>query len=287
MADQPARESRYTVATPNQWGNQVEVKPWPIIRDAALVLLAISLLFGSFRIIGVGQVGVVTRLGNVNREMQSGFNLKIPFVETVHKFDIKTQKDQAEASAASQDLQDVQATVVTNYHIEQNKVGELYRTVGVDYKARIIDPAIQESIKASTAKFPIGELITKRAEVKELALKALQSRLAFRGIIVEDISLTNFEFSAAYKNAITQKQVAEQQAQQAAFLAEKAKNEANATIATATGQSEAQRLLRETANDQTLALRTLEVEQQAIAKWNGVMPSYNGAGNLLFNIPSK
>jgi regulator of protease activity HflC (stomatin/prohibitin superfamily) len=181
----------------------------------------------------------------------------------------------------------VSAKVVTNYHIEEGKVGELYRTVGVDYKARIIDPAIQEAVKQTTAKYPVGEMITKRAAIKEQTLKAIKDRLAFRGVIVEDISFTDINFSPAFTAAIEQKQVAEQEAQKAAYLAEKARNEAQAEIAKAQGQSEAQRLLRETANDQTIALRTLEVQKDAIAKWNGVMPTYNGTGNLLFNIPQR
>lgn len=263
-----------------------EPKLFPIIRDAVLAFLTLVTILGSFTTVGVGQVSVITRLGSVNREVGSGVHVKIPWgIEHSNKFDVKTQKDTAEAAAASQDLQDVQATVVTNYHIEAGKVGELFRTVGTDYKARIIDPAIQESLKAATAKYPIGELITKRAEVKETTLKALQSRLAFRGIMVEDISLTNFEFSTAYKGAITQKQVAEQQAQQAKYLAEKANNEAEAAINQARGQAESQRLLNETASDKTIELKQLETQQQAIAKWNGSMPSYYGGGNLLFNIP--
>lgn len=150
-----------------------------IAKWSALTLFIIITTASSIKVVGVGEVGVVTRLGNVNREVNSGLMLKMPWgIERLHRFDVKTQKDQAITEAASQDLQDVTATVVTNYHIEQGKIGELFKTVGTDYKARIIDPAIQESFKSSTAKYPVGELITKRADVKETALQALKSRLA-------------------------------------------------------------------------------------------------------------
>lgn len=238
-------------------------------------------IFSSFTVVGVGQVNVITRLGSVDREVGSGVHLKLPYgIEKNNKFDIKTQKDQADAEASSQDLQDVRATVVTNYHIEAGKVGELFRTVGVDYKDRIIDPAIQESLKASTAQYPIGELITRRANVKATALKALQARLEPRGIKIEDISLTNFEFGAAYKQAITQKQVAEQDALKAKFAADKAANDAQAEINKAKGDAEAQRLRQTTLTPELL-------QQQAIARWNGVLPVYSGSGsNFFLNLPT-
>ncbi len=264
------------------------------IKWSAVILLGLITLFTSFTSVGVGQVIVITRLGSVNREVGSGIHPKLPWgIERSNKFDIKTQKDEAKASAASSDLQDVEAIVVTNYHIEAGKVGELFRTVGIDYKIRVIDPAIQESLKASTAKYAIGELITKRAEVKETALKALQARLSFRGIVVEDISLTDFVFSGAYKAAITQKQVAEQQAQQAKYLVEKNTNEAaaavaaaegnaKAEIAAATGKAEAQRLLQQSLTPELL-------KKYATDKWDGKLPVnyYGGSGDFLFNIPAK
>lgn len=243
-----------------------------------LVLATILFWALCVRVVSVGKVGVVTQLGHVSREAGEGVMLKLPWpFEQLHKFDVKTQKDDAKAAASSQDLQDVNATVVTNFHIERGKVGQLYRTVGTDYKARIIDPAIQESVKSTTAKYPIAELITKRSEVKQAVLTTLRERLASRGILVEDISLTNMEFSRAFTIAIEQKQVAEQQAQQAKYGAEKAANEAQAEINRAKGQAEAQRLLKETITAEVL-------QKQAIDKWNGVMPLYVGQGSI-FSIP--
>jgi len=239
---------------------------------AAWVLGAVGVLALLFwvmcvRVVGVGQVGVVTRLGQVNRHLDSGVALKLPFpFESLSTFDIKTQKDQADADAASQDLQDVKATVVTNYHIDNNKVDDLYRTVGVDYKSRVIDPAIQESVKAATANFPIAELITKRAEVKASITKSLQDRLSKRGIVVEDVSLTNLSFSQEYTQAIEQKQVAQQKAEQAQFNLQKAQVDAQANQV------------------QQAALTDQILEQQAIAKWDGHMPQFVGQGSV-FSIP--
>lgn len=245
---------------------------------AAVTLVAILWLFTSVEVVGVGQVGIVTRFGQINREAQSGIALKLPTpFERLDKIDVKTQADTAKAEAASIDLQDVFTTVVTNYHIDPAKVGTLYRTVGVDYKARIIDPAIQESVKAATAQYPIADLVVKRPDVKANITKSLTERLARNDIIVDAVSITNLTFSPAYTQAIEQKQVAQQAAEKAVFDTQKAKQEAQSAIEAATGQAEAQRLIQQSATSETL-------EQQAIARWDGKLPTYLGQGSV-FNIP--
>ena len=228
------------------------------------VLLLTILIPMCIRVIGVGEVGVKTRFGQVVGQYNSGIVIKLPWpIERMYKFDIKTQKDQAGVAAASNDLQDVKATIVTNYHVDNNKVGNLFRTVGIDYKARIIDPAIQESFKATTALYPVGELVTKRPELKSQSLEVLKQRLAARGIIVEDISITDLTFSSSFTQAIEQKQVAEQQAQQAQFNLQKAQIDA-----------QAQATQKESLTPEIL-------QKMAIEKWDGKLPQATG-GNVPF-----
>jgi regulator of protease activity HflC (stomatin/prohibitin superfamily) len=243
---------------PNPRVNSTIVKI--VIALAAVVILLLLCI----RVVGVGEVGVKTRFGKVVSQNNSGILLKLPWpIERLYKFDIKTQKDQADVAAASNDLQDVNATIVTNYHIDNTKVGNLFTTVGTDYKARIIDPAIQESFKATTAQYPIGELVTKRPELKNKSLAVLKSRLAARGIIVEDISITNLAFSPSFTRAIEQKQVAEQQAKQAQFNLEKAQIDA-----------QAQATQKESLTPEIL-------QKMAIEKWDGKLPQATG-GNVPF-----
>ncbi len=242
------------------------------IQRTALILaglaIIILLFFGlSFRIVGVGQVGVLTSFGRVEHEVGSGAIAKWPW-EGLAEFDVKTQKDEVDAAASSQDLQDVSITMVTNYHIDSNQIDNLYRTVGVEYKARIIDPAIQESIKATTAQYAVANLIVHRSDVKDAALKALRARLQSRGIIVEDISLTNIGFSQEFTKAIEAKQVAQQQAEQAQFNVQKAQLDAQANAV------------------QQAALTPEILEQQAIAKWDGHVPTALGSSTL-FNLPLR
>lgn len=246
----------------------------------AVLLGGLGVLFMllCFRVVGVGEVGIITSFGKVTDTVHSGVVIKAPWpFQQLDKFDIKTQKDSAEAAAASADLQDVKVTLVTNFHLDEQKIGELYRTVGTDYKARIIDPAIQESVKATTSKYNVADMIAKRPELKEVALKALRDRLAPRGITIEDISIVNLGFSREFTEAIERKQVAQQDAEKAAYLVQKAENEARARVADAQGQAEAQRLLQQSLTNELL-------QKLAIEKWNGVLPTVTSGATPFINV---
>jgi len=132
--------------------------------------------------------------------MDEGLNFKVPFIQSVEKVDIKTQKEVVTATAASKDLQTVTAEVALNYHIHPDKVNKLWQTIGADYNSRIIDPAIHEAVKASTARFTAEELITKRSEVKS------KSQLCCSNVSSRNSSTSsNFQSSiSTFPNPLTQ-----------------------------------------------------------------------------------
>ena len=236
--------------------------------------------------VNTGEIGVMTRFGKVTgQELHEGFHFKNPF-EVAHIYNVQVQKKEVDAAAASKDLQDVKAHLVINYELEAGKVSEIHRTVGENYEDKVIDNAIQESVKASTAKFDATQMITDRPAVKAEAYNALKDRLQKYGILVRDLSVTNLEFSPEFTKAIESKQVAQQEAQRAVFIKEKATQEAAAAIEQAKGQSESQRLLSETASAQSIELKRLEVQRAAIEKWNGQLPttSLGSDSNFLLNL---
>jgi regulator of protease activity HflC (stomatin/prohibitin superfamily) len=234
----------------------------------AVVIVVVIWLATSIVPVGTGKVGVVTKFGKVTgREMSEGLNMKWPYpFNRVWVVDVKVQKEQVEANAASLDLQTVHSTLAVNYHLERGKVSEIYRTIGKEYKERIIDPAIQEAFKAVTARYTAAELLTKRPEVKDVALKLLEERLHKRGIIVDDLSIVNFDFSEEFNKAIEAKQVAQQESEKAQYNLERARKDAQA--------QEAQK--------QSLSAELLQ--KMAIERWDGKMPTYVGGGSI-FNIP--
>lgn len=253
----------YVAGTPSTYGRPTK---WAFI-DPIAALFVLFLLFSTIKVVGVGEVGVVTRFGNVNRQWSSGLHLKAPWpFEKVDYFDIKVQKDQANSAASTSDLQDVTTTLAVNYNLSPDQVGRVYREVGVDFKSRIIDPAIQEAFKSVSAEYTAQELLTKRPEVKAKVVDKLSSRLSTRGITLDDVSIVNFQFSKEFTAAIESKQVAQQQAQQAQFRLEQAQKDAQAQEA------------------QKTSLSAELLQKYAIDKWDGHLPTYLGSGTV-FNIP--
>lgn len=235
-----------------------------------------------FRTVGAGQVGIVTRFGEVNRTVQSGIAIKAPWpFERLVKMDIRVQKEQQDVSAATSDLQDVNTTLALNYSIDSKTALKLYKDIGPDYKERVIIPPLQESFKSASAKYTATQLITERNAVKGAAYELIKDRLEKYGINVIDLNIVNFSFSAEFNKAIEAVQVANQNVAKARQELETTKVEAEKTIAAAQAQAEAQRLQQQTLTPELL-------QKMAIEKWNGVLPVTNaGNGQLLFNIPAN
>jgi len=233
-------------------------RQWGLIGSGvAIVIILASLIFGSFTTVPAGYRGVVIRFSAVTgRILDEGLQTKLPFLESVVKMSIQTQKYEADSSAVTNDLQDVSTTIALNWHLDPSMAAEVYRTLGLDFINRIAAPAIQETIKQVTSKFNAEDLILRRDEVKNAIAESLSLRLAERGIITEMLSITNFEFSATFTAAIEAKVAAEQavlEAQnrlesvkvEAQQREEQARGEANARIAQAEGEAEYIRVVTE------------------------------------------
>jgi regulator of protease activity HflC (stomatin/prohibitin superfamily) len=241
------------------------------------IFVIFSIIFGTFYTIPAGYQGVLLTFGKIDMNTQTeGLHIKIPIVQQVIKLDTRTQKYSANASAASNDLQIVETEIATNYHLQKNSVAELYNNIGINYQDSVIQPAVQEVVKATTAKFTAEELITKREQVKEQIKVALIDRLASRNIVVEDISITNFDFSQSFNDAIEAKVTAEQLKLKAMNDLERIKVEAQQTVVSATAQAEALKLQKQEITPDLLQLRQIEVNKMMIEKWNGIMPLYVG-----------
>ena len=234
---------------------------------AVVAVIVLFLLF-CVRIVNVGEIGIITRFGNINREASSGLILKLPWpIEHLTKMNVQIQKEQQDASAATQDLQTVTTTLALNYNLTPATADDVFRTIGADYKARIIDPVLQETVKSVTSQFNADELISDRPKVEALVLQDITGKLKSRGVTVDNVSIVNFGFSDAFEQAIEQKQVAQQNAQKAQY-----------ELQTAQLQSQAQDVQAKTLTPEYLQL-------QAIQKWDGKTPNYVGGNGAVFNIP--
>ena len=269
--------------------------PAPMLAGAAaIVLVAGMLAFNSFVIVDAGTRGVVKTFGEVTGVLDAGLHFRTPFVTSVVQVDVKTQRHESTSSAASKDLQIVTTQVVLNYRPIADQVDRLMREIGADYVPKIVEPAIQESVKAATAQFTAEQLVTQRPLVSESIQKTLIDRLGPRGIAVEDLSITEFNFSEEFSKAIEAKQVAEQDALraerelrrvqiEAQQQVAQAQAQAEARLKTAQAEAEALRLQREVISPELLQLRFIE-------KWDGILPRFNAgdSGMLpLINLPES
>lgn len=245
-----------------------------IVKYGLLILVGLIVLIAlltSFTTIDPGEQGIIVRLGQVQGTLDSGLHMKAPFVDDIVKINTQVQKEQVTATAASKDLQDVSAAVALNYSLPADKVISLYTKIGTDYKVKVIDPAIQEAIKASTAKYTAEELVTKREQVRNDIKLSLTDRLTSDFIQVTEISITDFKFSPTFSAAIEAKVTAEQNALAAKNKLSQIDYEAQQKVVTAKAEAEAISLKSAAANNEKyVALQQLEVQKAFAEKWNGV-----------------
>lgn len=239
------------------------------------VIVLVGLVIGSWVVVGAGERGVVLQMGTVKGVMDNGFHFKLPFIQSVAKINVQTQKEQVDATAASSDLQTVTTVVALNYHLEPNAVGKLYQEIGEDYKTKVIDPRIQDVVKATTAKHTAEQLITRREQVKDETTQLLREQLLESHIVVESVAFVNFDFSNSFNAAIEAKVTAEQNALSAKNKLEQVKYEAEQRITQAKGEAEAIRIQAQAIQSQGGAEY---VNLKAVEKWNGTLPTYMMSG---------
>ncbi|OHE24686.1 MAG: HflC protein [Syntrophobacterales bacterium RBG_19FT_COMBO_59_10] len=233
--------------------------------------------------VGAGQRGIVMNFGAVQEKvLAEGLHVRIPIMQEIVLVDVKVQKAETDAAAASADLQDVTSRVALNYHIVPDKANIVYQNLGIHFKERIIDPAILEVVKAVTAKYTAEELITKRPAVSEAMRSALSDRLMVNNIAVDAFSIVIFSFSKVFTEAIEAKQTAEQLALKARRDLDRIKIEAEQKITAARAEAESLRLQRANISTDLIELRKIEANMKAIDKWNGILPQVTGAGAVPF-----
>ncbi len=237
-----------------------------VIKSIVGVLVLLVLIFGSFSVVSTGERGVKTKFGSVIGEVGTGLNFKLPFIEHITTLDVQTQKEQVDVEAASSDLQDVHTVIALNYNVMPDKVSTLFTNIGVEYKTRIIDPAVQEAVKASTAKYTANDLIQNRPAVRDAIQKDLTEKLGESFIQVTDVSIVDFKFSDSFNVAIEAKVTAEQNALAAKNKLDQVKYEADQTIATAQAQAESIKIQAQAINSQGGADY---VALQKIKQWDG------------------
>lgn len=264
-----------------------------------IIIISITLLIvglSSYDTVQPGQRGIMVTMGKTGTEvLGEGPHLKLPFISSIKTMSIRVKKSEDTTEAATKDMQKVIAKIAINWTINPDSVGNMLREIGSEesIEINVIAPAVAEVLKASTSKMTAEEVLTKRMELKHSIDEALILRLKQYGLIVKDISLVDLDFTKEFNHAVEQKQIAEQQAKQASYIAEKAtqdaiaavnkaKGEADSLLLNAQAQAKAQNLLRLSLTKDVLALEYLK-------KWNGVLPQImtGNSNGIMVNLNNK
>lgn len=267
----------------NNDGNIINVKParsaGKIVASVIIILALVIVILNSFTAVTAGHSGVVTTFGKVSDSVLSeGLHFKIPFVQKIVLVDNRVLKAEADCSSASKDLQTVRSTIAVNYKVMNSYSASVYKNIGMDYESVIIIPAVQECVKAVTARFTAEELITNRQNVSDLMSEQLKDKIGSYGIDVQIFNIISFEFTEEYNAAVEAKQTAQQNALKAEQDLQRVKVEAEQTVAEAQAEAEAYRLKSEQITPEVLLMSYID-------KWDGKLPTVAGEnGSMLIDI---
>ena len=256
--------------------------PFKLILTIFVVILAVIFLGSSFVVIPAGHTGVALTFGKVEDVvLQEGLHFKVPFVQKIVVVDNRIVKLDVNTEAFSKDLQTITTVVAVNYHVGKENSQTVYKNVGLNFEEVLITPAVNEVLKAVTAKYTAVELVSSRAEVSMLLDDGLNEKLNNYGIFINELNIINWDFSEEYINAVEAKQVAEQnliktrtEQEQALVIANTeaqkrviaAEAEANEIKVLAEANAESNRVLTESITD-------LLIRYQTVAKWDGKLPT--------------
>ncbi len=261
------------------------VVKWAII--GAIVFFVIVPMFNPVVVIEAGHRGVITTFGKVNQEvLGEGLHFRMPVMQAVHQINVQIQKGEGDGDSASKDLQSVHTKVAINFHLIAERVAETFQAVGnlSTVGDRIIVPAVQEAVKATTAKYTAEELISKRSEVRDLISSTLKERMTRHGIAIDEVSIVNFAFSPSFNQAIEAKTTAEQLKLKAERDLQRIEVEAKQKVASAKAEAESLALQRQQVTPEMIRLREVENQSEAIKKWDGHLPNVTGGTIPFINV---
>jgi regulator of protease activity HflC (stomatin/prohibitin superfamily) len=252
--------------------NRLPLKVFGII--AALILVVSLAPFGT---VPAGHRGVMTTFGSPSSDVLSeGIHFRIPLAQTLNLVNVSIQKGEGDGDAASRDLQTVHTRVALNYHVKPEAAMTVFRDLGNEPGTRMIIPSVQEAVKAVTARFTAEELIAKRTDVRDQIVAQLRERLARHGIVVDEFSIVNFNFSRSFNEAIEAKTTAEQLKLKAERDLQRIEVEAKQRVAQAKAEAESLAVQRQQVTPELIRLREMENQRQAIEKWDGKLPNVAG-----------
>lgn len=254
----------------------------------AVVVLIVLFLMAPFATVPAGHRGVLSTFGKPSEEVFSeGIHFRWPIAQTMHLVAVAIQKGEGDGDAASKDLQIVHTKIAINYHVRPDAVVSVYRDLGNEPGERIIAPSVQEAMKAVTAKFTAEELISRRSQVRDEIMVVLKERMTRHGLVVDEFSIVNFNFSKTFNEAIEAKTTADQLKMKAERDLQRIEVESKQKMSRAKAEADSLALQRTQVTPELLRLRETENQAKAIEKWDGHLPTTVGGAIPFINVGGK
>ncbi|KAK7964910.1 Prohibitin [Apiospora sp. TS-2023a] len=237
---------------------------------------------------------IFDRLQGVKEEVISeGTHFLVPWLQRSIHFDVRTKPRNIATTTGSKDLQMVSLTLRVLHRPDVKSLPKIYQNLGTDYDERVLPSIGNEVLKSIVAQFDAAELITQREAVSNRIRSDLMKRASEFNIALEDVSITHMTFGKEFTKAVEQKQIAQQDAERARFIVEKAEQERQANVIRAEGEAESALTISKAiakAGDGLLQLRRIEASRE-IAQTLATNPNVaylpsgkGGSGQFLLSV---
>ena len=229
-----------------------------------LGLIVIAFFANGFYTVNTGERAVVLRLGKLTGVTGEGLHIKIPFIDEIYKLSIRDHNMTLKSEVSSSDIQTIAVEVGLVYALNPVQIGSVYQTYSNRIEETLVRPTLAEKVNAIIAEYPIEAFVEKRAEISNRIRTTFANQVEENGILVKTLLITNHDFSDEFNKAIEDKKIAEQGALAAKFTLERMKLEAEAQLI------------------KQASLSPLVIQEMAINKWDGKLPTYMAGDKLPF-----